>query len=73
MNMGKTKKYYNRDPLEVLLKNKQMPADMQELIWHIAYRIRNARSIREAHDIADEIAQHFESLDQLKDDSGISD
>jgi hypothetical protein len=66
------KKYYTRDTLEVLLKKKQMPADMQELIWNIAYRIRNARNIEEAHKVADEIESHFERLDKLKDDSGIS-
>jgi hypothetical protein len=66
------KKYYKRDTLEILLKKKQMPADIQELIWSIAYRIRNAKNISEAHKIADEIESHFERLDKIKNDSGIS-
>ena len=66
------KKYYKRDSLEVLLQKKQMPVDMQELIWNIAYRIRNAKNIRAAHKVADEIESHFERLDKLKDDTGIS-
>ena len=66
------KKYYKRDTLEILLQKKQMPADMQELIWNIAYRIRRAKNIKDAHKVADEIESHFERLDKLKDDTGIS-
>jgi hypothetical protein len=73
MTAKKIKKIYNRDALEVLLKNKQMPADMQELIWNIAYRIRNAKNIKEAQKIADEIEHHFEQLDKIKNNSGIVD
>ena len=66
------KKYYSRSSLEILLQKKQMPADIQELIWNIAYRIRSAKNMKEAHKVADEIESHFKYLDKLKEDNGIS-